>query len=165
MHSAAWIIKLCDLYVDLMIYFLIDQLVYHLNVDYVYHQQNVSLLLTFLCESLNLFDHHFWMYVFVDLNECFHLFLLYVLRHFFDFNLMYHYFKTDFMQTCIQRYFFDSKIIFLQCFFAAFCSDLKYQQSWLSLHRLYVLACQQCLVDINFSHSSHYVLCCCHHDC
>jgi len=67
------------------------------------------------------------MYVFVDLDERFRLFLLYVLRHFFDFNLMYHYFKTDFAQTCIQQYLFDSKIIFLQCFFTALHLDLKYQ--------------------------------------
>ena len=68
------------------------------------------------------------MYVFVDLDEHSRFFLLYVLRHFFDFNFMYHYFKTDLMQTCVQQYLFDSKIIFLQCSFAALHLDLKYQQ-------------------------------------
>ncbi len=164
MHSATQVIELCDLYVDFMTYFLIDQLVHHLNADYAYHQQDVSLLLTLLCESLNLLDHHFWMYVFVDLDERSHLFLLYVLRHFFNFNFIYHYFKTDLAQTCIQRYLFDSKIIFLQCFLAALHLDLKYQQSWSSFHHLYVLACQQRLVDVNFSRSFHYVLRCCYHD-
>ena len=129
MHSAAWIIELCDLYVNLIIYFLINQLVHHLSADYMYHQQDVSLLLTFLYESLNLLDYHFWIYVFVDLDEHSHFFLLYVLRHFFNFNFMYYYFKTDFMQICIQQYLFDSKIIFLQCSFAALHLDLKYQQS------------------------------------
>ncbi len=126
MHSATQVIELCDFYVDFMIYSLIDQLIHHLSTDYMYHQQNVSFLLTLLCESLNLLNHHFWMYVFVDLDECSHLFLLYVLKHFFNFNLMYHYFKTDFMQTCIQQYLFDSKIVFLQCSFAILCLDLKY---------------------------------------
>ena len=164
MHSAAWIIELCDLYVDFMTYFLINQLVHHLSADYVYYQQNISFLLTLLCESFNLFNHHFWIYVFVDLNESSYFFLLYVLRHFFDFNLMYHYFKTDFAQTCIQWYLFDSKIVFLQCSFTALCLDLKYQQFQSSFHHLYVFACWQCLVDVNLSCSSHYVLRCYHHD-
>ena len=59
MHSATQVVELCDLYIDLITYFLIDQLVHHLSVDYVYHQQDVSLLLTFFCESLNLLDLHF----------------------------------------------------------------------------------------------------------
>ncbi len=120
MHFAAWVVELCDLYVDLMIYFLINQLVHHLSTDYTYHQWNIFLLLILLCESLNLLDHHFWMYIFIDLDEHSHLFLLYVLKHFFDSNFVYHYFKTDLMQTCIQRYLFDSKIIFLQCSFIVF---------------------------------------------
>ncbi len=123
MHSAAWVVELCDLYVDLMTYSLIDQLVHHLSADYAYHQRDVSLLLTLFCESLNLLDHHLWMYVIVDLDERSRLFLLYILRHFFDFNLMYHYFKTDLMQTCIQRYLFDLKIVFLQCSFTALHLD------------------------------------------
>ncbi len=129
-----------------------------------YYQQDVFLLLTFFCESLNLLDHYFWMYVFVDLDEHFRFFLLYVLRHFFNSNFMYHYFKTDLMQTCIQWYLFDSKIIFLQCFLTVLCLDSKYQQFWSSLHHLYVLAHQQHLVDVNLSHSLHYVLHCYHHD-
>ncbi len=129
MHSTAWIVKLCDLYVDLMTYFLIDQLVHHLNTDYIYHQWNISLLLTLLCELLNLLDHHFWIYIFIDFNDCSHLFLLYILKYFFNFNFMYHYLKTDFVQTCIQQYLFDSKIIFLQCSFAILHLNLKYQQS------------------------------------
>ncbi len=104
------------------------------------------------------------MYVFVDLDEHSHLFLLYVLRHFFNSNLMYHYFKTDFVQTCIRWYLFDSKIVFLQCSFTALHLDSKYQQFWSSFHRLYVLAHRQRLVDVNFSRSFHYVLRCCHHD-
>ena len=164
MHSAAWVVELCDLYINLMTYFLIDQLVHHLSTDYMYHQQDVSLLLTLLCESLNLLDHHFWMYVFVDLNERFHFFLLYVLKHFFNFNLMYHYFKTDLAQTCIRRYFFDSKIVFLQCFLAVLHLDLKYQQSQSSLHCFYVLMRWQHLVNVNFSRLFHYVFHCCCHD-
>ncbi len=164
MHSAVWVVKLCDLYVNLMTYSFINQLVYHLSADYMYHQQNVSLLLTFFCKSLNLLNHYFWMYVFVDLDEYSHFFLLYVFRHFFDFNFMYHYFKTDSVQTCIQWYLFDSKIIFLQCFLAALYLDLKYQQSQLSLHCFYVLARWQCFVEINFFCSSHYVFHCCCHD-
>ncbi len=39
---------------------------------------------------------------FVDLDECFHLLLFYVFKHFFDFNFMYHYLETDFAQTCIR---------------------------------------------------------------
>ncbi len=147
-----------------MIYFLIDQLVHHFSTDYMYHQQNVSFLLILFCKLLNLLDYHFWMYIFVDLDEYFHFFLFYVFKHFFNFNLMYHYFKTDFVQTCVQRYLFDSKIIFLQCFFAVLHLDLKYQQFQSSLYYLYVLACQQCLVDVNLFHSFHYVLHCYHHD-
>ncbi len=129
----------------------------------MYHQQDVFLLLILLCESLNLLDHHFWMYIFVDLDECSRFFLLYVLKHFFDSNFMYHYFKTNFVQTCIWWYLFDSKTIFLQCSFAALYLDSKYQQFWSSFHHLYVFACQQCLVDINLSRLSHYVLhYCCH---
>jgi len=81
------------------------------------------------------------MYIFVDLDECFHLFLLYVFKHFFDFNLMYHYFKTDLVQTYVQQYLFDSKVIFLQYFLAALHLDLKYQQFQSSFHHFYVLAC------------------------
>ncbi len=164
MHSAAQVVELCNLYVDLMTYSLIDQLVHHFSADYAYHQRDVSLLLTLLCESLNLLDHHLWMYVFVDLDEHSHFFLLYVLRHFFNLNLMYHYFKTDFAQTCIWWYLFDSKIVLLQCSFAVLCLDSKYQQFQSSFHRLYVLARRQRLVDVNFSRSSHYVLRCYHHD-
>ncbi len=147
-----------------MIYSLIDQFVHHLSADYTYYQQDIFLLLTFLCESLNLLDHHLWMYIFVDLDEYSHLFFLYILKHFFDFNFMYHYFETDFMQTCIQWYLFDSKIIFFQCFLAALHFDSKYQQFWLSFHHLYVFACWQRLVNVNLFRSFHYVLCCCHHD-
>ncbi len=142
MHSAAWVVELYDFYVYFMIYFLIDQLVYHLSADYMYYQQNISLLLTLFCESLNLFNHHFWMYVFVDLDEHSHFFLFYVFKHFFDFNFIYHYFKINFVQTCIQQYLFDSKIIFLQCFLIALYLDLKYQQSQLFLCHLYVFAHQ-----------------------
>ena len=42
------------------------------------------------------------MYVFIDLDEHSCFFLLYVLKHFFDFNFMYHYFKTDLAQTYVQ---------------------------------------------------------------
>ncbi len=104
------------------------------------------------------------MYVFVDLNEHSHFFLLYVLKHFFDSNFIYYYFKTDLMQTCIQQYFFDSKIFFLQCFLAVFHLDSKYQQSWLSFHCLYVLAYQQHLINVNFFHLFHYIFHCCYHD-
>jgi len=104
------------------------------------------------------------MYVFIDLDEHSCFFLLYVFKHFFDSNSVYHYFKTDFAQTCIWWYLFNSKIGFLQCFFTVLCLDLKYQQSQLSLHHLYVLACWQRLVDINLFHLFHYVLHCYHHD-
>ena len=130
----------------------------------MYHQQDVFLLLILLCESLNLLDHHFWMYIFVDLDECSRFFLLYVLKHFFDSNFMYHYFKTNFVQTCIWWYLFDSKTIFLQCSFAALHLNLKYQQSQSSFHHFYVFACWQHLVNINLSCSSHYVLHCYYHD-
>ena len=147
-----------------MTYSLIDQLVHHFSVNYAYHQQDISLLLILFCELLNLLNHYFWMYIFIDLDEHSHFFLLYVLRHFFDFNFMYHYFKINLVQTCIQQYLFDSKIIFLQCFFTVLCLDSKYQQSQLSFYCFYVLARWQHLVDINFSRSSHYVLHCCYHD-
>ncbi len=67
------------------------------------------------------------MYVFIDLDECFHSLLFYVFKHFFDFNFMYHYFEIDFAQTYVQWNLFDSKIIFLQYSLAVFNLDLKYQ--------------------------------------
>ncbi len=54
----------------------------------MYHQQDIFLLFIILYESLNFLNHHFWVYVFIDLNECFHSLFLYVFKHFFDSNFI-----------------------------------------------------------------------------